>query len=77
MIFLGKIVIRLYIKKPFDYVKGSKICIANSLVLLAISLLTSNLWGLGVVSGIEATIYYFINMNLFSLPKPQTYYNKL
>ena len=60
---------RIINKQAIEYKECKTICIANSIILLVISLIFQVAIGFGFVGGLVAFIYYFINMNLFSAPK--------
>ena len=56
---------RLSEKKKIEYEEGRKICKWNSIILLIISLLMNVTVGVGIIGGLGALCFYFINKWLF------------
>ena len=56
---------RLSEKKKIEYEEGRKICKWNSIILLIISLTMNVTVGVGIIGGLGALCFYFINKWLF------------
>lgn len=65
-------------KKKIDFKIGKKVCLFNSIILFIISSLLQSFFGIGIIGGIGAIFYYYINKKLFVYKKDmQNFDNKL
>ena len=64
-------VCRIVKKQKLDYVDGRSLCKWNSIGLFVLSLTMTFLKGWGLVGGLGALIYYFINKWIFVDDPPQ------
>lgn len=64
------LILRIKNNSMFDFEKGKKICMYNSLIMFGLSIISIIiLGGMYFIGGLGSLLYYFINMFIFSLPK--------
>ena len=69
------LVIYIVKKKKLEYEYGKKVCLYNSIGMFIISVLLQAFAGIGIIGGLGAIFYYYINMILF-VSKKENYTTK-
>ena len=70
------LVIYIVKKKKLEYEYGKKVCLYNSIGMFIISVLLQTFIGVGIIGGLGAIFYYYINMILFVSKKENYHYKK-